>query len=103
MTIKTKTVWVHAWEYVNGTDAGGGGFDWFPTYDKAWSAYSAANRESGWAHFFFPYQTDEEPAEVTTQAIDGELYECCAKSVERWVSPEVLAYWRANKMQMELA
>lgn len=100
----TRTVWVHAWEYVNGTEAGGGGFDWYPNREDALTAYNSANREPYWAHFFFPYETElAESFDQTTEAIDGELHEACAHAVERWISPEVHAYWNKNNMQMELS
>lgn len=47
-------VHVHAWEYVNGGDAGGG-FDWYAVEAAARSAYETALKEtaeSNWANFF---------------------------------------------------
>lgn len=96
-----KTVWVHAWEYVNGTEPGGGGFDWFHERENALAAYNRDWRASNVAHFFFPYETEaEETAEQTTAAIDGELHEACARAAERWVGDDVATYWQKNGIAM---
>lgn len=102
MSSGKKTVWVHAWEYVNpGPRAGGGGFNWYAERDRAVEAYENAERSDGWAHFFFPYQTEEgESPEETTKAIDNDLHEACAHSYERNFGRDVLAYWKANHFQM---
>lgn len=87
-----KTVWVHAWEYVNpGPSAGGGGFDWFAERENAVAAFNRDWRSPDMAHFLFPYQTEAtETADETTRAIDGELHEACANASEKWIGDNVL-------------
>lgn len=102
-----KTVWVHAWEYVNpGPSAGGGGFDWYENRENALAAYNRDWRSPSMAHFFFPYEIEEADApdaDAITQAIDGELHEACAHAAERRVGDQVLAYWNKRGMKMENA
>jgi hypothetical protein len=98
------TIYVHAWEYVNGTSGGGGGYSWFRTPAPADLSYlqcEPTNPE--FASFRFDYET---PA-IETDDIEAELEELIddlsAKATRRRVGAAVRAYWSANNIQMGAA
>lgn len=93
-------VHVHAWEYCNGESAGGGGFDWFDTAEKADEAYRMADGGENAGHFRFEFETDLSEPDAITAAIDDKLSELCAAATTRKVGPALLAYWQTNNFRM---
>lgn len=94
---------VVAFEYCNGTSAGGGGFDWFPNAAEAESYYAErvgliAPNEA-WFRFDveFPNGTSRD---TITDSIDDDLIDHTAAATRRAVGADVLAYWLANEFNM---
>lgn len=106
----TKTVFVHAWEYVNmcdGTpDAGGGGFNWYPKEADARKAFAEGALQPGvdpadTGDFFFTVEVPNTlTRDHTTYRIDVNLHDLCAKAKERRIGANVLRYWKTNKFKM---
>lgn len=96
-----QTVHIHAWEYVNGCDAGGGGFNWYVSEAAARAAYTRAKASPNFAHFYIPEVNvrSNRPQDITRE-IDAALFVLCAKANKRKVSAPVLAYWIANGFNM---
>ena len=95
-----KTVHVIAWEYTNGCDAGGGGFDWFQNPALADAAFRAAVREPNWAYFRFDVAVSAKTGEAITREIDRELIDLCASAARRIIGADVATYWRTNNFKM---
>ena len=116
--MKTKTIHVHAWEYVNAApcspreiDAGGGGFNfWYasPKYESACDdafVKGAAGALGASKHNVADFRFDVEiPIHFTTRQItkfiDADLIGYCATAKRRRVGANVLTYWRRNKFLM---
>lgn len=115
--MKTQTIHVHAWEYVNVTmayprrhvDAGGGGFDWF--VDKAGPSCTKSFKEgfhsrvkedpANTADFLFEVEVDARlEGQAITDYIDRQLIDLCATAKVRRIGENVLLYWKRNKFKM---
>jgi len=116
----TKTVHVHAWEYVNVTlgyptrkiDSGGVGFEFYPAIMQAEAtaafktgiAKRLETSPHNVAEFLIAFDV---PKAATTQAITkllfDELTELCATAKTRRVGLNVLTYWKRNKFKMGTA
>jgi hypothetical protein len=111
----TKTVYVHAFEWVNAwrdprglrLDAGGGGFNWFHTEAEARAWFkegfhvrveeSAANT----ADFLFTYTVPSyAKSKDITAMIDAALIDLTATAEVRRIGANVLTYWKRNKFKM---
>lgn len=102
-----KAVYVHAWEYVNGADAGGGGFDWSLSRTRAFEAFEAGAAKAmgfnkdDFADFFFIVMVPSRAVGTKiTHAVDRQLVARCARAKVRRVGANVLAYWRRNSFKM---
>jgi hypothetical protein len=107
LMLSKMKVHVHAWEYVNGDDAGGGGFDWWYDAENARASYArgAHARIGGDAadvadFLFIAEVSDDHRGDEVTDEIDGELHELCALARTRKVGAHVLAYWQAHGFHM---
>ncbi len=99
-------VYVHAWEYVNGKSAGGGGFNWFRKQhdrDVAWYVGFEELDSASSAEFCFDVTVRAKSPGAITKAIDAKLHDHCAKAECRRVGRNVLAYWKAHKFKMGTA
>lgn len=100
------TIYVHAWEYVNGKSAGGGGFNWYRkerTRDIAWVVGFDNIDPADVAEFCFDVKVRAKTPSAITREIDTNLIDHCAKAECRKVGKRVLAYWKANKFKMGTA
>lgn len=110
-----KTVYVHAFEWVNAwrdprglrLDAGGGGFNWFHTEAEARAWYKegfAARVEESAANvadFYFTYDVPSyaKPQDITNM-VDAVLIDLTASATTRRIGDNVLTYWKRGKFKM---